>query len=141
MGVYYYLSKPWFYVLLVLIIIFLVLLVYAIRLISSSPKDADEYISFLEDIYNKPSSIKQLRDGYPTIFSGVWLERETNQILVPFSDGKYHLSFQARMYLLQHQELNESRKSSRQSMGIAIIAILLAAVGLLWQIALQLLGK
>jgi len=62
---------------------------------------------------------------YEIMYNHLFLSVEEDEDI---SKGKLALSFEDRFRLLEHEELQEARQSSRRAMSIAIISIVLSVV-------------
>lgn len=96
----------------------------------------DVYIKILKYANDNPGfSLQQITDAFPEQ-KGIIYREITNrkQIFVESSGGaedKYMLTFEGRMFLLQYEQLNQARKSSRNAMIFATIAVLLSFISII----------
>ena len=91
-----------------------------------------EILNFGRD--NPGFSETDLKSKFPDDFD--WIIREIHKGNLFQHDGRfyYYLSFDDRFRLLEHSELQEARKSSKNAMCIAIISIFLNIVAIGFQI-------
>ena len=88
----------------------------------------DIYIKILKYANENPGfSFQQITDAFPDQKKLITEELRRNRIFIDVSPNsdQYMLSFESRFRLLEYEELNEARKSSRRAMLVAIAAILI----------------
>ena len=91
----------------------------------------DVYIKILEYAYMNPGfTLKEIQAEFPEHAELLKKEIEYSTLFIPLSADKnkgvkFALTFEDRFKLLEYEELKEARKSSRNAMIVAIIAILL----------------
>ena len=91
-------------------------------------KKNDLYIEFLDKVSKSPMKWEEIEKEFPNVKSVLWQEIRDHNLLTQNTDGKYHLSFNSRFLLLEHQELIEARKSSRNAMYVAIASIIISII-------------
>lgn len=99
----------------------------------------DFYIKLLKYVRDNPNiTQEQLQQTFPDYYFTINNEIIFNKILVNNDPNgnipKYILSFEDRFKLLEHEELEHAKKSSKNAMWIAIISILLTLATLAWSI-------
>ncbi len=87
----------------------------------------DFYISFLEDISRSPKTWTEIKQKYPNEHEAIWREVTDKHLLSQYSNGKYHLSFEARFKLLDYYELQEAKRAAKAANRNAFIAIAISA--------------
>jgi hypothetical protein len=93
----------------------------------------DIYIKILKYANDNPGfRYQEITDAFPDQVAIINEEiKFRKQILIHSSDtdlDKYVLTFEGRIYLLEYEELNEARKSSRNAMIFAIISIIFSSI-------------
>jgi hypothetical protein len=96
--------------------------------------EQDVYIKILKYANEHPNfTYQQISDEFPEQKQLIGKEILRKQIIYGASvSDQYMLTFEGRMLLLEYEELNEARKSSRTAMIIAIISILLTFFSILY---------
>ena len=97
--------------------------------------DSDIYINILKYGRDNPGfTFNDVAVRFPTHKQLIWNEMKNNHLFLPIEadedilEGGLALSFEDRFRLLEHEELQEARQSSRRAMGIAIISIMFSVV-------------
>ncbi len=97
--------------------------------------DSDIYIDILKYGRDNPGfTLKDISGRFPTHAQLIWNEMHNSHLFLPIAadenifEGELALSFEDRFRLLEYEELQEARQSSRRAMGIAIISIILSVV-------------
>lgn len=93
----------------------------------------DIYIKILKYANENPGfSFQKITDAFPDQKKLIVEELRRNKIFInvsPNSD-QYMLSFESRFQLLEYEELNEARRSSRKATFIAIASILITLLSI-----------
>ena len=103
-------------------------------------KEKDIHIEILKWAKNNPSfTSDELISKFPDEkqFLEIEIDKKENSIFTKRKSGEskeFLLSFEGRFKLLQYQELEEARKSSKWAIRIAIIAIIITLTALASQI-------
>ncbi len=95
----------------------------------------DVYIKILKYANDNPGfTFQQIVDAFPKQKGLIHQEirRKSIFILSSSASDQYKLTFEGRFHLLEYEELNQARKSSRNAMLIAIISILLTFFSILY---------
>lgn len=97
--------------------------------------ERDIYIKILKYANDNPGfSFQNIYDVFPNQKELLYREIHRKQIFINSSPNldQYMLTFEGRMFLLEYEELNDARKSSRAAMIIAIISILLTFLSIVY---------
>lgn len=88
----------------------------------------DIYINMLKYANENPGfSFQQIMDAFPDQKNLIAKELKKNRLFIDVSakSDQYMLSFESRFRLLEYEELNDARNSSRRAMIIAIASIII----------------
>ena len=108
----------------------------------SKSHESDIHLKVLRFARDNPNGfrLEALKTAFPKDFN--WIRREWQHDKV-FSNGRpvgeigdpiLFLSFNDRFKLLEHEELQEARQSSRNALWVATISILIAIIAIIFQI-------
>ncbi|NQT61664.1 MAG: hypothetical protein HQ556_01790 [Candidatus Marinimicrobia bacterium] len=97
--------------------------------------DSDIYINILKYGRDNPGfTFNDISGHFPTKGQLIWNEMKNSRLFLPIEsgedilDGELALSFEDRFRLLEYEELQEARQSSRRAMYIAIGSLLLSMI-------------
>ncbi len=97
----------------------------------------DVYVKILKWAKENPEfSFDDIQKAFPDQKGLIIKTMEKGQVFIRISSNsdKYMLDFESRFKLLEYEELNEARQSSKRAMTIAIISILLTLFSIIYSI-------
>ena len=102
--------------------------------------ESDIYIKILKWANKNPGfSFGDITNAFPSQKELITktIQKNKDQIFIQVSPNsdKYMLTFESRFKLLEYEELNDARKSSKRAMAIAIISIILTLFSILYSIS------
>ncbi|UII32191.1 hypothetical protein LVD17_00030 [Fulvivirga ulvae] len=101
-----------------------------IRLLKEAKSDLDNNVTMTRDEFRRKLEDKNIRVPEYDTYCSIYRNTSTNSI-------PCFMNIEAYFKLLEYEELQEARKSSRQAKVIAIFSILLTAIAILVQIFLN----